>query len=60
MTYSQINHPEGWGFLRRTSAGHVSQESVKKYILEQQGKDVFEYNVFNDPTGQSKIGDFSG
>lgn len=39
------------------SAGHVSQESVKRYILEQQGKDVFEYSVFGDP--QRKIGDFT-
>jgi putative transposase len=41
------------------SAGHVSQESVKRYILEQQGKDIFEYSIFSDPTGQSKIGDFT-
>lgn len=41
------------------SAGHVSQDAVKRYILEQQGKDVFEYNIFWDPTGQSKIGDFT-
>lgn len=25
------------------SAGHVSQEQVKRYIQEQMGKDVFEY-----------------
>ena len=41
------------------SAGHVSQDAVRRYIEEQQGKDVFEYNVFGDPTRQSKIGDFS-
>ena len=44
------------------SAGHVSQEQVKRYILEQQGKDVFEYDIFNCPQelkGQLKIGDFS-
>jgi putative transposase len=39
------------------SAGHVSQEAVKRYILEQQGKDVFEYSVFGSP--QQKIGDFT-
>ncbi len=39
------------------SAGHVSQDSVKKYILEQQGKDVFEYNVYGNKKQQ--IGDFS-
>lgn len=38
------------------SAGHVSQDSVRRYILEQWGKDVFEYNVYGDP--QRKIGDF--
>jgi len=38
------------------SAGHVSQDSVLKYILEQQGKDVFEFNIFG---GQTKIGDFT-
>lgn len=41
------------------SAGHVSQEAVKRYILEQQGKDVFEYSIFSDSKGQTKIGDFT-
>ena len=41
------------------SAGHVSQDAVKRYIMEQQGKDVFEYSIFGDATGQTKIGDFS-
>jgi glutaredoxin-related protein len=41
------------------SAGHVSQDAVKRYILEQQGKDVFEYNIYGDPTGRTKIGDFT-
>ncbi len=44
------------------SAGHVSQEQVKRYIQEQDGKDVFEYDIFNCPSelrGQLKIGDFS-
>ena len=43
------------------SAGHVSQERVKRYIQEQEGKDVFEYDIFNCPKelkGQLKIGDF--
>lgn len=39
------------------SAGHVSQEAVKRYILEQQGKDVFEYSVFGNPN--QKIGNFT-
>ena len=39
------------------SAGHVSQESVRKYIEEQQGKDVFEYSVYGSP--EQKIGDFT-
>jgi len=45
------------------SAGHVSQEQVKRYIAEQEGKDVFEYDIYNCPTnlkGQLKIGDFTG
>jgi len=44
------------------SAGHVSQEQVKRYILEQEGKDVFEYDIYNCPKdlkGQLKIGDFT-
>ena len=44
------------------SAGHVSQEQVKRYIEEQEGKDVFEYDIFNCPDklkGQLKIGDFT-
>ena len=44
------------------SAGHVSQEQVKRYIQEQEGKSVFEYDIFNCPKefkGQKTIGDFS-
>ena len=40
------------------SAGHVSQEAVKRYINEQEGKDVFEYSVFGSPN--QKIGNFTG
>lgn len=39
------------------SAGHVSQDAVKRYILEQQGKDVFQFNIYGDKT--QKIGDFT-
>lgn len=39
------------------SAGHVSQDAVKRYILEQEGKDVFEYSIFGNPN--VKIGKFS-
>jgi putative transposase len=39
------------------SAGHVSQDAVKRYIMEQQGKDVFQFNVYGDKT--QKIGDFT-
>jgi len=39
------------------SAGHVSQEAVRRYIEEQQGKEVFEYNVYG--SSQQKIGDFT-
>lgn len=35
------------------------ENDVKRYILEQDGKDVFEYSIFGDPTGQTKIGDFT-
>ena len=41
------------------SAGHVSQESVKRYINEQEGKKVFEYDIYECPKelkGQLKIG----
>jgi len=44
------------------SAGHVSQEQVKRYIKEQMGKSVFEYDIYGCPThlkGQLKIGDFT-
>ena len=41
------------------SAGHVSQDAVQHHILEQNGKDVFEYSIFGDYTGQIKIGDFT-
>ena len=44
------------------SAGHVSQEQVKRYIQEQMGKDVFEYDIYGRPThlkGQLTIGDFT-
>lgn len=41
------------------SAGHVSQDAVKRYILEQEGKEVFEYSIYGDLTGQTKIGDFT-
>jgi putative transposase len=41
------------------SAGHVSQEAVARYIAEQEGKEVFEYSIFGDDSGQSKIGNFT-
>ncbi len=44
------------------SAGHVSQEQVKRYIQEQEGKSVFEYDIYGCPQnlkGQLKIGDFT-
>ena len=41
------------------SAGHVSQDAVKRYILEQEGKDVFDYSIYGDHTGETKIGDFT-
>ena len=42
------------------SAGHVSQDSVKRYILEQEGKDVFDYNIYGCPEGMDvRIGNFT-
>ena len=44
------------------SAGHVSQEQVKRYIQEQEGKNIFEYDIYGCPEelkGQLKIGDFT-
>jgi len=41
------------------SAGHVSQDAVKRYILEQEGKEVFEYSIYGAHTGQTKIGNFT-
>lgn len=41
----------------------AEKEQVKRYILEQDGKSVFEYDIFNCPEhlkGQLKIGDFTG
>ena len=35
------------------SAGHVSQEQVKRYIQEQMGKDVFEYDIYVCPNTTS-------
>ena len=41
------------------SAGHVSKDAVKRYILEQEGKDVFDYSIYGNHTEQTKIGDFT-
>lgn len=38
-------------------------KQVKRYIQEQEGKDVFEYDIYNCPEklkGQLRIGDFVG
>jgi len=34
-----------------------TQKAVKRYIQEQEGKDVFEYSVFGSPN--QKIGNFA-
>jgi len=34
------------------SVGYTSQDTVKRYIFEQEGKDVFDYNIFGDNTSQ--------
>ena len=44
------------------SAGHVSQDAVKRYINEQEGKKVFEYDIFECPKelkGQLTIGEWT-
>ena len=48
-----------WGDEHEITAVEINQDAVRRYIQEQQGKDVFEYSVFGDVTGQTKIGDFS-
>ncbi len=60
MTKNKYNHFDPDHYCG--SAGHISQEQVKRYIQAQEGKDVFEYDIFNCPKllkGQLKIGDFS-
>ena len=62
-----LGYPQRWKRFKHLwargyycgSAGHVSQDAVKRYILEQNGKEVFEYNIYGDPTGQTRIGDFT-
>jgi len=56
------NRYKQFPFLRASgyyigSAAHVSLDAVKRYILEQQGKDIFEYNVFGNP--EQKNGNFT-
>lgn len=42
------------------SAGHVSQDAVARYIAEQDGKDVFEYNIYGCPPDMDfKLGNFT-
>lgn len=43
------------------SAGHITQDSVRRYIQEQEGKKVFDYDIYECPEelkGQLKLGDF--
>jgi len=59
--WKRFNHLWASGYYCG-SAGHVSQEQVKRYILEQEGKSPFEYDVYNCPEalkGQLRIGDFT-
>ena len=59
-----LGYPQKWKRFKHLwaigyycgSAGHVSQDAVKRYIHEQQGKDVFDYHIFG---GQQKVGAFS-
>ena len=47
------------------TAGHVSQEQVIRYIMEQESKEAFNYNIFSgksnkQPEGQTKLNQFGG
>ncbi len=54
----QFNHLWARGYYCG-SEGHVSQDAVKRYILEQEGKDVLDYSIYKDHMGQTKIADFT-
>ena len=62
-----LGYPQRWKQFKHLwargyycgSAGHVSQDAVKRYILEQEGKDVFDYSIYGDHISQTKIGDFT-
>jgi len=41
----------------KTDGTAKCQDAVKRYILEQQGKDVFEHSVYENKN--QKIGDFT-
>ena len=48
------------------TSSNPTKVAVKRYILEQEGKDVFEYSVFGNSnqkignfTSQKKLGDFN-
>lgn len=61
LPYKKFNNLWARGYYC-SSAGRLSQEQVRIYILEQEGKDVFEYDIYNCPKelkGQLKIGDFT-
>ena len=53
-----LGYPKQWKYFKHLwargyycgSAGHVSQDAVKRYILEQDGKEIFEYNIYGDFT----------
>ena len=60
------HNPFGFSIKRRFAHKylpcHPSQDSVKRYILEQEGKKVFDYDIYNCPEhlkGQLTLGDFS-
>jgi putative transposase len=46
-----------WILLRQCRT--CQSDAVKRYILEQEGKDVFDYRIYGDHTSQTKIGDFT-
>ena len=56
--WKQFLHLWARGYLLWQCRGHVSQDAVKRCILEQKGTVVFAYSIYGDYKGQIKIGDF--
>jgi len=57
LLYGSLQGTTSKRLTTTSKCGGVSQEAVKRYIQEQEGKEIFEYSVFGSP--QQKIGDFT-